>query len=104
LISSGLRGVPANRYLGVFDVATGKALFDHAEHGKGITGAIFLNEDKCLLSTAADGTMKFWHVPSGTELLRMKLADSIYQPTCHVKGSTILWNQRSGPRYFSFKE
>ena len=103
LIASGLRGVPLNRYLGVFDVATGKPLFDHAEHGKGVTGVAFLDDDKCLLSTAADGTMRFWHVPSGTELLRMKLADSIYQPSCHVRGSTILWNQRGGPRYFTFK-
>jgi WD40 repeat protein len=103
LIASGLRGVPLNKHCGVFDVATGKAIFDHAEHGKGVTGVVFLDDNKCLLSTAADGTLKFWHVPSGTELLRMKLADSIYQPSCHVKGSTILWNQRSGPRYFTFK-
>lgn len=103
LIASGLRGVPFNKHVGVFEVATGKAVFDHAEHGKGITGVVFLDDDKCLLSTAADGTMKFWHVPSGTELLRMKLSESIYQPSCHVNGSTILWNQRGGPRYFSFK-
>lgn len=103
LIASGLRGVPFNKHVGIFDVATGKTVFDRAEHGKGITGVVFLDDDKCLLSTAADGTMKFWHVPSGTELLRMKIADSIYQPTCHVNGSTILWNQKSGPRYFSFK-
>jgi WD40 repeat protein len=103
LIASGLRGVPFNKHVSVFDVATGKTVIDRAEHGKGITGVAFLDDDKCLLSTAADGTMKFWHVPSGTELLRMKLADSIYQPSCHVNGSTILWNQKSGPRYFSFK-
>lgn len=103
MIASGLRGVPFNKHVGVFDVATGKTVFDHAEHGKGITGVVFLDKDKCLLSTAADGTMKFWHVPSGTELLRMKMTESIYQPTCHVNGSMILWNQRSGPRYFSWK-
>ena len=103
LIASGLRGVPFNKHVGVFDVATGKTVFDRAEHGKGITGAVFLDDDNCLLSTAADGTMKFWHVPSGTELLRMKMSESIYQPSCHVNGSTILWNQRGGPRYFSFK-
>ena len=103
LIASGLRGVPINRYLGVFDVATGKTIFDHAEHGKGITGVVFLDDNKCVLSTAADGTLRFWHVPSGTELLRMQMPESIYQPSCHVTGSTILWNQRSGPRYLKFK-
>ncbi len=103
LIASGLRGDPFKKHVGVFEVATGKAVFDHAAHGRGITGVVFLDNDKCLLSTAADGTMKFWHVPSGTELLRMKISESIYQPTCHVHGTTILWNQRSGPRYFSFK-
>ena len=103
LIASGLRGVPINRSLGVFDVATGKTIFDHAEHGKGITGVVFLDDNKCLLSTAADGTLRFWHVPSGTELLRMQMPESIYQPSCHVTGSTILWNQQSGPRYLKFK-
>ena len=62
-----------------------------------------LDGDQCLLSTAADGTMKFWHVPSGSELLRMKLGDWVDPPTCHANGSLILWNQRSGPRYFWLK-
>ena len=103
LIASGLRGVPFNKHVSVFEVATGKTVIDRAEHQRGITGVVFLDNDKCLLSTAADGTMKFWHIPSGTELLRMKIADSIYLPTCHANGSIILWNQRSGPRYFSLK-
>ena len=103
LIASGLRGVPFNKHVSVFDVATGKTVIDRAEHGRGITGVEFLDNDQCLLSTAADGTMKFWHIPSGTELLRMKLADSIYQPTCHANGCLILWNQRNGPRYFRLK-
>jgi hypothetical protein len=101
-IASGLRGVPANRSVGVFNVATGEPLIDRAEHGRGVTGVAFLDDDKCLVSTSADGAMRFWHVPSGTELLRLKLSDSIYQPSCHVRGSTILWNERGGPRFFRF--
>ena len=101
-IASGLRG-SVNKWLGVFDVETGEKTFDHAEHEKGITGLVFLDDGKCLLSTAADGTMKFWHVPSGTELLTMRMGESIYQPSSTVDSSTILWNQRSGPRYFSLK-
>ena len=82
------------------NVATGRKAFDRARHTKGITGLTFVDNGKCLLSTAADGTLKFWHVPSGTELLAMKIADSIYQPFATLDGSTILWNQRGGPRYF----
>jgi WD40 repeat protein len=102
-IASGLRGVAMNKYVEVFEVATGRRVSGPGEHSKGLTGAVFLDKDQCLLTTAADGTMKFWHLPGGLELLRLKIADSIYQPTCHVNGSLILWNQRSGPRYFSFK-
>ena len=79
-------------------------MFDRARHTKGITGLVFLDEGKCLLSTAADGTMKFWHVPSGTELLALRMRESIYQPTSGDDGSVILWNQRSGTRYFSLKK
>jgi WD40 repeat protein len=75
----------------------------HVEaHRQGLaTGLLFLDQGKCLLSTSADGTMKFWHVPSGTELLAINLGGSIYQPSSHVDGSILLWNQRSGPRYFT---
>jgi WD40 repeat protein len=101
-IASGLRG-SLNRWLGVFEVATGKTVFDHAEHDKGITGLLFLDDGKCLLSTSADGSMKFWHVPSGTELLAIRIGESIGQPSGTLDRSVILWNQHSGPRYFSFK-
>ena len=101
-IASGLRG-SLNKWLGVFDVATGETVFDRAKHDKGITGIVFLDNGKCLLSTAADGTMKFWHVPSGTELLTMRMSESIYQPSSTVDSTAILWNQRSGPRCFSLK-
>jgi WD40 repeat protein len=87
----------------VFDVSTGETVFDRAKHDKGITGLVFLDHGKCLLSTAADGTIKFWHVPSGTELLTMRMDDSIYQPSINADGSIVLWNQRSGPRYFLIK-
>ncbi len=101
-IASGLRG-SLNKWLGVFDVATGATVFDHAEHEKGITGLLFLDKGTCLLSTSADGHIKFWHVPSGTELLALNLGESVYQPSNAVDGSIILWNQRSGPRYFSIR-
>jgi WD40 repeat protein len=101
-IASGLRG-SLNKWLGVFDVVTGARVFDRAEHEKGITGLVFVDDGKCLLSTSADGAMKFWHVPSGTELLSMKMGSSIYQPSVTVDGATILWNQRTGPRYFSIQ-
>jgi len=101
-IASGLRG-SLNKWLGVFDVATGARVFDQAKHEKGITGLAFVDDGKCLLSTSADGTMKFWHVPSGTELLSMKMGSSIYQPSVTLDSSTILWNQRTGPRYFSIQ-
>ena len=64
---------------------------------------MFVDDGKCLLSTAADGTMKFWHVPSGTELLSMKMGASIYQPSVTLDRFTVFWNQRSGPRYFLMK-
>jgi WD40 repeat protein len=98
-IASGLRG-SLNKYFGVFEVESGNTVFDHAEHDKGITGLIFVDDGKCLLSTAADGTLKFWHIPSGIELLTMKMGTSIYQPSVTLDGSIVLWNQRSGPRYF----
>lgn len=101
-IASGLRG-SLNKWLGVFDVSTGETVFDRAKHDKGITGLVFLDNGKCLMSTSADGTIKFWHVPSGTELLTMRMGTSIYQPSINADGSSILWNQRSGPRYFLMK-
>lgn len=101
-IASGLRG-SANKWLGVFDVDTGETVFDHAEHEKGITGLLFLDDDTCLLSTSADGFIKFWHVPSGIELLAINMGGSIYQPSSTADGSFILWNQRTGPGLFSTK-
>ena len=101
-IASGLRG-SLSKWSGVFRVATGEVVFDRAEHGKGVTGLMFLDGGQCLLSTAADGTMKFWHVPSGRELLALKLGPSIYQPSLGADGSLLLWNQRTGPCYYRLK-
>ena len=98
-IASGLRG-SLNKWLGVFDVATGEKVFDRARHEKGVTGLAFLDQDTRLLSTSADGTIKLWHVPSGKELLALRMGSSVYQPSVQRNGSVILWNQRSGPRYF----
>ncbi len=98
-IASGLRG-SLNKWLGVFDVATGDKVFDGARHDKGITGVLFLDGGGSLLSTSADGAVKVWHVPSGTELLSLKMAGSVYQPSVSADGKIVLWNQRGGPRYF----
>jgi len=98
-LASGLRG-SLNKWLGVFEVATGKTVFDRAKHKKGITGLVFLDEGKCLLATSVDGALKFWHVPSGTQLLAIEMGASIFQPTCSADGSVILWNKRGGPRCF----
>ena len=98
-IACGLRG-SLNKWLGVFDVATGKTVFDRAKHVKGITGLVFLDQGKCLLATSVDGALKFWHVPSGTQLLSIEMGTSIFQPTLGDDKSLVLWNKRGGPRYF----
>ncbi|MCO6456823.1 MAG: hypothetical protein J5I93_16105 [Pirellulaceae bacterium] len=99
-VASGLRG-SLNKWLGVFDVATGETVFDRAPHDQGITGLEFVDEGTRLLSTSADGTLKFWHLPSGQQLLALNMGASIFLPSVSRDGQRILWNQRSGPRYLS---
>lgn len=102
-VASGLRG-SLNKWLGVFEVDSGKVVFDRARHQKGVTGLAFVDQGSRLLSSSSDGTLRVWHVPSGKLLLGLPLGGSIYQLFAHHDGAWILWNSRGGPRYFNLSE
>jgi WD40 repeat protein len=101
-IASGLRG-SLNNWVGVFDVESGEAVFDRGLHAKGVTGLLFLDGGDCLLSCSVDGSLKFWDVPGGKELLSITLEEAVYEPSMTSDGRVILWNQPGGPRYFPLK-
>jgi WD40 repeat protein len=95
MIASGTRNsIPKS--VAVFDVDTGKLLFEFDGHTNGITGVAFSHDATRLVSTSGDGTLRFLHLPSGIELLSLKVGGSFGDAHFSSDGRTLLWSGDRG--------
>lgn len=53
----------------IFDAATGKWMIDLGSHNAHITGLVFVDNDRRLVTSADDGTVALWNVASGQRLM-----------------------------------
>jgi len=98
-LASGTRGSVPKR-VALFDVGSGATVFDQSSHQKGITGLAFSPDGSRLISVSADETLRFWHVPTGQELLQVPLGSSAFLLSMSNDGRVLLWHRRDGPCYF----
>jgi WD40 repeat protein len=94
-IASGTRGSLA-KSVALFDVATGRRIVECAGHTNGITGVAFNRQGTRLVSASGDGTLRFWHLPSGAELLRLEVGAPFGDAHFSADGRTLLWSASRG--------
>ncbi len=98
LVASGTRG-SLPRSVAVFEIATGRQVFEASTHRKGISGVAFAPEDDRALSSSADGTLRFWHVSTGVEVFRINIGHPFGDVAFTNDRQLLTWQDRVGVHY-----
>jgi WD40 repeat protein len=85
-----------NKSIAIFEVATGRRVALMDEHTRDINSLAFSPDSTRLLSASFDGTLRLWHVPSGTGLLRLNVGTPCGDVQFMDQGKAIVWASRFG--------
>lgn len=99
-VASGTRG-SFPKSVAMFDVSTGKQLFEVSKHEHGISDVVFSHDGKRVVSASADRTMRFWHIPTGEEVFRIQMGSTFGDLNVSNDGTILTWSTNRGVQYFT---
>jgi WD40 repeat protein len=107
--SPGMKDIPSDRFIRVWDAETWKLLLDLKGHTAEVTSVLFSPDNQRLLTASMDGTSRIWDAKSGELLKELKghkqgIITAVFSPdgkkivTASMDGTAIIWDSKTGAR------
>jgi WD40 repeat protein len=88
-----------NKFLSVFDVATGKSLFIAGPFEQYVAGLAFTPDGKRVVATGPQKDVRLFDATTGTVMLTLKRPDHTAKPAVSRDGRLIGWSEPGGYRF-----
>jgi WD40 repeat protein len=97
-IASAPRG-NVNKFLSVFDIGEGKALFTAGPFGEYVAGLAFTPDGKRVAATGPQKDVRLFDAVTGEVVLTLKRGDHTFRPAVSRDGQLLGWSEPSGYRF-----
>jgi len=97
-IASAPRG-NVNKFLGVFDIAEGRAVFRAGPFENYIAGLAFTPDGKRIAATGPQKDVRLFDAETGTVVLTLKRTDHTARPAVSRDGTILGWSEAAGYRF-----